>query len=58
MQYVAAAEEIVRALPEHVARLEVIDGAGHFTWMDAPDRFWPLIIEFIQSTTEREPLAV
>jgi pimeloyl-ACP methyl ester carboxylesterase len=54
---VAAAEEIVRALPEHVVKLEVVDGAGHFTWMDAPDRFWPLIIEFIHSTTRREPLA-
>jgi pimeloyl-ACP methyl ester carboxylesterase len=51
---VAAAEEIVRALPEHVAKLEVIDGAGHFTWMDAPDRFWSLIIEFIHSTAARE----
>ena len=49
---VAAAEEIVRALPERIAQLEVIDGAGHFTWMDAPERFWPMIIEFIDSTTE------
>ena len=55
---VAAAEEIVRALPEHVARLEVVDGAGHFTWMDAPDRFWSLIIEFVHSTTERERVEV
>lgn len=53
---VAAAEEIVRALPEHVAKLEVIDAAGHFTWMDAPDRFWSLIVEFIH-TTGREPAA-
>ena len=53
---VAAAEEIVRALPEHLSKLEVIDGAGHFTWMDAPDRFWSLINEFILSTTEREPI--
>ena len=34
---VAAAEEIVDGLPEGIAQLEVIDGAGHFTWMDAPD---------------------
>jgi pimeloyl-ACP methyl ester carboxylesterase len=53
----AAAEEIVRALPEHVVTLEIIHGAGHFTWLDAPDRFWPLIVEFIHGTTEREPLA-
>ena len=44
---VAAAEEIVGALPEGIAQLEVIDGAGHFTWMDAPDPFWAMIIEFI-----------
>jgi pimeloyl-ACP methyl ester carboxylesterase len=55
---VAAAEEIVGALPEHVARLEVVEGAGHFTWMDAPDRFWSLIIEFVHSTTERERVEV
>jgi hypothetical protein len=24
--------------------------------MDAPDRFWSLINEFIHSTTEREPI--
>ena len=47
----AAAEEIVGALPEGIAQLEVIDGAGHFTWMDAPERYWPMIIEFIRSTT-------
>ena len=52
---VAAAEEIVRALPKHVASLDVIDGAGHFTWMDAPERFWSVIVEFIHSTTERNP---
>ena len=42
---VAAAEEIVGALPEGVAQFEVIDGAGHFTWMDAPERYWPMIID-------------
>ena len=55
---VAAAEEIVRALPEHVARLEVVDGAGHFTWMDAPDRFWSLIIEFVHGAAARERVEV
>ncbi len=48
---VRAAEEIVGALPEGIAQLEVIDGAGHFTWLDAPDRYWPMIIEFIGSTS-------
>jgi pimeloyl-ACP methyl ester carboxylesterase len=51
---VAAAEEIVGALPEGIAQLEVIAGAGHFTWLDAPDRFWPTIIEFVHTTIGRE----
>ena len=51
---VAAAEEIVEALPEGIGQLVIIDGAGHFTWLDAPDRFWPLIIDFIDGTSERE----
>jgi proline iminopeptidase len=44
---VAAAQEIVGALPPGSARLEVIDGAGHFTWKDAPDRYWPLLTGFV-----------
>jgi proline iminopeptidase len=52
---VAAAEEIVAALPNGIAQLEVVDEAGHFTWMDAPERFWPLIIEFVGSATRRTP---
>jgi pimeloyl-ACP methyl ester carboxylesterase len=47
---VAAAEEIVEALPEGIAQLEIIEGGGHFTWLDAPDRFWPMINRFIDST--------
>jgi pimeloyl-ACP methyl ester carboxylesterase len=46
---VAAAEEIVAALPAGIARLEVIDGAGHFTWMDAPEHYWPMIIKFVEA---------
>lgn len=46
---VAAAEEIVAALPETIGRLEVIDGAGHWAWKDAPDRFWRLMAQFIDS---------
>jgi pimeloyl-ACP methyl ester carboxylesterase len=48
---VAAAREIVDALPEGSARLEVVKEAGHFTWKDAPDHYWPLVTEFITSTT-------
>ena len=53
---VAAAEEIVGALPEGIAQLEIFEGAGHFTWMDAPDRYWPRMIEFIDGATGREPI--
>lgn len=50
MTPVAAAREIADALPDGIARLEVIEEAGHFTWMDAPDRYWPLLEEFATST--------
>ena len=44
---VGAAQEIVDALPEGIARFEVVGGAGHFTWMDAPEGYWPKIVEFV-----------
>jgi pimeloyl-ACP methyl ester carboxylesterase len=44
---VAAAREIVDAMTPGRARLEVFAGAGHFTWRDAPDRYWPLLAEFV-----------
>lgn len=46
---VAAAREIVDAMPSGKVRLEVIEGAGHFTWKDAPDRYWPLLTDFVTS---------
>ena len=44
---VAASREIFDALPKDVARLEVIEGGGHFTWLDVPDRYWPLLQDFV-----------
>ena len=41
-------EEIVHALPDGTARLEVIEQAGHFPWKDVPDQYWPVVIEFCQ----------
>src|SRR5262249_44325191 len=41
----AAAKEIVGALPRGVAQLEVIAGAGYFTWLDAPDGFWAVLLD-------------
>ena len=46
---VGASREIVDALSPGVGRLEVIDGAGHFPWKDAPERYWPLLESFIAS---------
>jgi pimeloyl-ACP methyl ester carboxylesterase len=43
----AAARELVDALPGGVARLEVVEGAGHFTWKDSPDRYWPVLVDFV-----------
>jgi pimeloyl-ACP methyl ester carboxylesterase len=52
----AAAEEIFAALPEGIGRLEILDEAGHFTWLDDPDRFWPIVIGFVQSTVGGDPV--
>ena len=46
---VDASREIVDALRPGIGRLEVIQGAGHFPWKDAPDRYWPVIEEFVAS---------
>jgi proline iminopeptidase len=46
---VGASEEIVAALPARSARLEIIEDAGHFTWLDAPDTFWPVLLDFVSN---------
>jgi pimeloyl-ACP methyl ester carboxylesterase len=43
---VAAAREIVGALSPGIGRLAVIQGAGHFPWLDQPGLYWPLITGF------------
>jgi len=45
---VAGARQIHAALPAGNARLEIVEDAGHFTWRDAPDRYWPLLEEFVR----------
>jgi proline iminopeptidase len=52
---VAAAREIVEALPAGSAQLEVLDGAGHFPWKDVPDRYWPLLREFVATKQVTSP---
>jgi pimeloyl-ACP methyl ester carboxylesterase len=44
---VSAALEIVDALPPGLGRLEVMDGAGHFMWLDHPDRYWAILDAFV-----------
>jgi proline iminopeptidase len=39
----AAAREIVDGLAPGLGRLEVIDDAGHFPWLDRPDAYWTLL---------------
>jgi pimeloyl-ACP methyl ester carboxylesterase len=36
------------------ARLEILDGAGHFPWMDVPEAYWPLISDFVLSAASRD----
>jgi proline iminopeptidase len=48
---VAAAREIVDALPDTNTQFEVIKGAGHFPWKDEPDRYWPILIGFVATAT-------
>jgi pimeloyl-ACP methyl ester carboxylesterase len=49
---VSASQEIADALPAGIGRLEVVPGAGHFTWLDAPDRYWPILEDFVRQTAD------
>ncbi len=44
---VAAAEEIVDAMPPGRAQLDVLPGAGHFPWLDQPDRLRAVLTGFV-----------
>ena len=48
---VPAAEEIVDVLPDGVGELAIVEGAGHFPWLDEPDRYWPAIINFTRAAS-------
>ena len=48
---VPASEEIVPGLPRRMGRLHLVEGACHFTWMDAPDRYWPMFLDFMDAST-------
>jgi len=48
-----ASREIVGALQAGIARLEVLEGAGHFPWKDVPDQYWEVLEGFV--TTAAAP---
>ena len=48
-----AAREIASGLAPGIGRLEVIPGAGHFPWLDAPETYWPLIEAFVTDVDAR-----
>ena len=43
-----AAERIAEAAPH--GELAVIDGTGHFPFAEAPDRYWPAAISWLERT--------
>jgi pimeloyl-ACP methyl ester carboxylesterase len=51
MTPVSAAEEMMDGLPAGVGRLEVMDAAGHFPWLDEPDRYRSIVTAFLASVT-------
>ena len=57
MTPVAAAREIADALSEGSVRLEVVEGTGHFTWKDAPDRYWSLLTDFVTTAAAAKPVS-
>jgi len=50
---VPASAEIVNALPPEIGQLEVIDGAGHFPWLDRPDSFLSRVTKFVTAAGPR-----
>ena len=44
---VEASRETADVLAPGRARLEVLEGAGHFPWGDVPDRYWPMLTRFV-----------
>jgi proline iminopeptidase len=44
---VAAAHEVVDALPAGLGRLHVMHDVGHFPWLDRPDDFWRIVTDFV-----------
>ena len=45
---VPVSREIVDALPTGIGRLEVLEGAGHFPWLDVSGTYFALIDDFVR----------
>jgi proline iminopeptidase len=52
---VGVAREIVDALPPTTSRLEVIEGAGHFPWLDRADHYWAVMTAFVTTVDTHRP---
>ncbi len=50
---VEASVEIHDALTEGISRLEVIRGAGHFPWLDVPERYFAALEDFVLEAAGR-----
>ena len=46
-----AANEILDGLRPGIGRLEIIDGAGHYPWLDAPSRVFEVVGDFAVAPT-------
>lgn len=44
-----ASQEIVDGLRSGIGRLEVLEGAGHFPWLDSPDAYRSVLTHFIEA---------
>jgi pimeloyl-ACP methyl ester carboxylesterase len=49
----AAAREIVDGISTAPCHLEVLEDAGHFPWLDEPDRYWSSIEHFVRTCIEQ-----
>jgi pimeloyl-ACP methyl ester carboxylesterase len=43
----SAHRELADALRDGVGELVVLEDAGHFTWKDTPERYWPVLTGFV-----------
>lgn len=43
-----------RAFTSIQARLEILEACGHLGWMECPDRFFPVVESFLQSSPASE----